>query len=168
LHRYLDHLRVTLPRLPGLIVFLSHRKKLAEMIAFCHSLSKLLNDPLTEVMPRITPGEKSGPPSIAVERRIRQLADMAALLDRKSPLGLCLRRSLVRYYFLRESGLPVCIHFGAKFKENPNERQLAGHAWTSLNNIPYYESKRDLKGFTSILAFPNETEQQTNQKRTEA
>src|SRR5207237_10029284 len=41
-------------------------------------------------------------------------ADAVSMLDYRSPLGVCLRRSLVRYVLLRRAAVPVAVHFGAK------------------------------------------------------
>lgn len=160
--RYIDQLKLIFARLPGLIVFPTHRKSLAEMIGFCRSLPEIMRNPLPEALLRITPENTLDSQPWKNERLIRQLADMASLLDRRSPLGLCLRRSLTRYHFLRSTGVPVHVHFGAKLRDGSGDRHLAGHAWLSLNKIPYHESKRNWKGFTALLTFPEDIESQCN------
>jgi len=76
------------------------------------------------------------------------------LLDRRSPLGLCLRRSLVRYHYLRRAGLPVDLKFGAKFVAGKPDREVTGHAWLTLNDHPYVEADENWKGFVVMLSFP--------------
>jgi hypothetical protein len=85
---------------------------------------------------------------------VRRLADAAALFERGSPLGLCLRRSLVRYHFLRRAGVPLVVNFGVRFKHNEPERDLTGHAWVTLDGRPYYEDGENYRGFTVMLQHP--------------
>jgi hypothetical protein len=86
---------------------------------------------------------------------VRRLADLAALLDRRSPLGLCLRRSLARYYFLRRAGLPVVLQFGARLRPGDAAvRDLRGHAWLTLAGRPYFEVEENWRGFTVMFCYP--------------
>jgi hypothetical protein len=85
---------------------------------------------------------------------VRNLADSAALFDRSSPLGLCLRRSMLRYHFLRRVGLPVVLNFGARFKGGQADREITGHAWITLDGQPYFEDGENYQGFTVMLRFP--------------
>jgi hypothetical protein len=85
---------------------------------------------------------------------VRLLADAAALFERRSPLGLCLRRSLLRYHFLRRAGLPLVLNFGARFKAGVADRQVSGHAWVTLDGEPYYEDGDNYQGFTVMLRYP--------------
>jgi hypothetical protein len=89
-----------------------------------------------------------------MEPTIRHLADLAALLERRSPLGLCLRRSLTRYHFLRRIGVPVVVCFGAKFVAGRPDRDIAGHAWLTLNGRVYHEDSENWQGFTVMLVHP--------------
>ena len=82
-----------------------------------------------------------------------RFADAAVGLDYFSPLGICLRRSLVRYVLLRRAGLPVVVQFGAK-KTAGRRRYVAGHAWLTLDGAPYAEDPRDYAGFTPIYTYP--------------
>ncbi len=85
---------------------------------------------------------------------IRDLSDLTALLDRRSSLGLCLRRSLVRFHYLRRAGLPVTLKFGAKFVAGKPDREITGHAWLTLDDAPYHEADENWKGFVVMLSFP--------------
>lgn len=42
---------------------------------------------------------------------IRTMVDATTAFGAGRPLGISLRRSLLRYYFLRRAGLPLVIHF---------------------------------------------------------
>jgi hypothetical protein len=85
---------------------------------------------------------------------VRQLADAVAAWHINSPLGICLRRSLLRYYFLREAGLPVGIVFGARLKNSQEGGGLGGHAWLTLDGLPYYENPDDYTGFAEMYVYP--------------
>jgi hypothetical protein len=133
------------------------RALLGEMSAFCRSLPPFLKAPLLEGLRQLTPqaaGSTAAESSSFTTGTIRDLADLAALMDRRSPLGLCLRRSLTRYHFLRRAGLPVCLHFGARFLAGKPDREIAGHAWLTLDDAPYYESSDNWQGFKTMLTFP--------------
>jgi hypothetical protein len=86
---------------------------------------------------------------------ITYLADAAVGLDYFSPLGLCLRRSLVRYVLLRRAGVPVVVHFGAKKSAREGQHKIAGHAWLTLHGEPYAENPEDYHGFTAIYVYPS-------------
>ena len=145
-----------------------HRALLGEMRSFCKSLPQKLKPSLIEglslIDPRRTQSDtKKNNLVLLAELRgeinedtIRHLADLAALLDRPSPLGLCLRRSLTRYHFLRQADVPVVIHFGAKFVNGKADRDIAGHAWLTLNDTPYYEEDENWRGFRVMMSYPQE------------
>jgi hypothetical protein len=92
------------------------------------------------------------------EPQIRQLADAVAAWQLRSPLGICLRRSLLRYYFLREAGLPVKISFGARLKSEREGSGLGGHAWLTLNGRAYYEPPANYEGFVVMYSYPPDHE----------
>ncbi len=85
---------------------------------------------------------------------IVRCADAVALLDCFSPLGACLRRSLVRYVLLRRAGVPVVVHFGAKKEPRGAGGRIAGHAWLTLDGRPFAEDPRDYDGFASVYSYP--------------
>lgn len=123
----------------------------AEMRIYVRSLPKALSAPLPAVMAAQTPAaaDLRLPPA-----EVRQLADAASLFERGSPLGLCLRRSLVRYHFLRRAGLPLVVNFGARFKDKSPDRDVTGHAWVTLEGEPYFEDGENYQGFTVMLKYP--------------
>ena len=89
---------------------------------------------------------------------IVRYADAVALLDHFSPLGMCLRRSLVRYALLRAAGVPVVVRFGAKKQASSGRSRIAGHAWLTLAGEPLAENPRDYEGFTAIYTYPPDEE----------
>lgn len=151
----LRHVRLALTWLPRVLWDAERRALLAEMRAFGRALPEALRGPLTEALHRLTP-ETIHDLRSAIDDvdAIRQLADLSALLDRRSPLGLCLRRSLTRYHFLRRAGLPVVLHFGARFAGGRPDREVTGHAWLTLDGRPYFEDDENWRGFTVMVSFP--------------
>lgn len=150
----LRHGLLTLAALPGLIFSPQRRTLFREMQMFCQNLPAALRSPLPEALGRLTPAMGSGC-TRDIENTIRDLADVAALLNRRSPPGLCLRRSLVRYHFLRREGLPVTLQFGAKFVAGKPDREVTGHAWLALDGQPYHEADENWRGFAIMFSFPN-------------
>lgn len=163
----LQHLWLALTCLPGLLVNGRHRRLLADMRALCRQLPAILQAPLPKALAILNP-PTTQPPDYQTTRlpdhqttrlldypTTRRLADLAALLERRSPLGLCLRRSLVRYHFLRRLGMPVVINFGAKFVGGEADRDITGHAWLTLHGRPYHELDENWRGFTVMFTWPD-------------
>ena len=94
-------------------------------------------------------------PERRTETSLRNLADLAVVLERSSPLGLCLRCSMTRFYFLRREGLPLKIHYGTRMIGGEPDRQFNGHAWLTLEGAPYHEAGENWRGFTIMLTFPD-------------
>lgn len=110
--------------------------------------AQMTQTPLPDLMARLTPTIEDL--SLA-PLTVCEMADAVAALDVRSSLGICLRRSLVRYYFLRRAGLPVRIRFGARFQET---RDVAGHAWLTLDDQPYHEDSDNYLGFAVMYSYP--------------
>jgi len=147
-------LRNTLTGLAALVALAdpAQRRVYGEMRAYVRGLPALLNAPLPAVVASQTPAAADlALPAPAV----RRLADAAALWERRSPLGLCLRRSLVRYHYLRRAGVPLTLNFGARFKGGQADRDVAGHAWVTLAGAPYYEDGENYLDFVTMLRFPD-------------
>ena len=149
----LRHVWLALTALPGLLLSSRRRALFRKMRAFARNLPAELKAPLPVALRRFTPDSGARP---ELEPTIRRLADLAALLDRRSPLGLCLRRSLTRYHFLRRAGVPVVVRFGARFVNGKPDREITGHAWLTLNGQVYHEDGENWRGFTVMLSFPQE------------
>lgn len=153
----LRHWWLALMVLPRLVVDREQRRLLSAMRGFSQRLPQMMQRPIPEAMQQITP---SGPTVTANPHTIRRLADLAALLDRRSPLGICLRRSLVRYHFLRQVGVPLAVVFGARFDNGRQANsEISGHAWTTLDNSPYYEADENWRKFTVMFIWPETGEQ---------
>ena len=124
-----------------------------EMRAYVKELPAVLGRPLPEAVAAQTPAT----PDLALPAAsVRRLADAAALWERRSPVGLCLRRSLLRYHFLRRAGLPLVINFGARFAGSVADRDVAGHAWVTLHGRPYHEEGENWQGFAVMMRYPAE------------
>ncbi len=124
---------------------------LKAMRAYVRGLPAALARPLPLALAAQTPDQ---PDLTLPPGDLRQLADAAALLERRSPLGLCLRRSMVRYHFLRRAGVPLVLNFGARFTAGAPDREVTGHAWVTLAGQPYYEEDENYRGFTVMLKYP--------------
>ncbi len=137
------------------------RSWLKRMAVFSRTLPQQFDRPLPEMMARLTPSapehfltEASSQKNNLPPDEIRRLADAVAAWHLASPLGICLRRSLLRYHFLRQAGLSVQIVFGARLKGQREGGGLGGHAWLTLNGSPYYENPGDYEGFAPMYVYP--------------
>ncbi len=162
----LRHLWLAFTTLPLLLFDARQRRLFDEMRAFTRRLPQTLTAPLPEALAVVTP------PAVLSESNLHlppstfhfppstllRLADLAALLDRRSPFGLCLRRSLVRYHFIRRAGMPLVLNFGARFKGGVADREITGHAWVTLDGKPYFEDGENYRGFTVMLKYPQGNE----------
>ena len=149
----LRHVWLAFITLPGLVLIPRRRALFREMRVFVRNLPAMLKAPLPVALGRITPAPGARAES---EQTLRNLVDLTALLDRQSPLGLCLRRSLTRYHFLRRAGVPVVVRFGARFVDGKPDREITGHAWLTRGDAPYYEDGENWRGFTVMLSFPQD------------
>jgi hypothetical protein len=134
------------------------------MIAFSRALPQQFDQPLSQMMAQLTCVSDSdlaglqNVPDLSLDD-IRRLADAVAAWHLYSPLGICLRRSLLRYHYLRQAGLPVRIVFGARLKNDCEGGGIGGHAWLTLNGEPFYEDPQDYAGFVEMFAYPVDSEQ---------
>jgi len=128
-----------------------HRHHLAAVRAFIRRLPQALNAPLPQALATLTPPHASSANSPSLS-----LIDLAALLERASPLGLCLRRSLARYHYLRAAGMPLTLNFGARLVNGKADREIAGHAWVTLTGEPFHEESDNYQGFTVMFRYPPE------------
>jgi len=154
----LRHLWLGLRLLPGWLSNAHQRQLLAEMREVGCQLPEILKQPIPQAMAQLETMARQRPFPLPPENKTRQLADLAALLDRHSPLGLCLRRSLLRYCYLYELGVPVTVTFGAKFAtgEAPGAKKIVGHAWLVLGERPYHEDDENWQGYTTMLRWPKQ------------
>lgn len=136
------------------LLFRPRRELLWRMWALGRALPGVFNQPLPDTMAQLSSAPVAKTPLPPAQ--IRQLADAVAAWQFGSPLGICLRRSLLRYYFLREAGLPVQVVFGARLKGGPAGGDIGGHAWLTLHGQPYHENPADTQGFAVIYTYPDE------------
>ena len=130
------------------------RKLLRRMIDFGRKLPGQFNQPLPDTMAQLTP--QPGTNSPLPPHKIRRLADAVAAWQLGSPLGICLRRSLLRYHFLQQAGVPVRVVFGARLKGDNQGSGIGGHAWLTLHGQPYYENPADYRDFAVMYSYPPE------------
>ena len=132
------------------------RDLLWRMVKFSRSLPRRFDQPLPVMLAQLTPAEAGplNPQPYPPGDEVRRLADAVASWHLRSPLGICLRRSLLRYYFLRQAGLPVQIVFGARLTGVRSSRGLGGHAWLLLNGAAYHERPEDYEGFVEMMRYP--------------
>lgn len=149
----LYHLWLLVLSLPSLLLNGRKRLLLTEMRGFMRTLPAVMKRPLPQALTELTPLDTT-PNAALSEAEIRRLADLAALLERQSPLGLCLRRSLTRFHYLRRHNIPIDIQFGAKFVPTTDERSVTGHAWTTYNGQPYFEEDENWRDFLVMLSWP--------------
>jgi hypothetical protein len=148
------HLQTLLASVPGLITSKQQRALLREMRSFDRLLPGELEGPLPSAIESLTPALNTGRPGAREQRLIRRLGDIAILLNGASGLGPCVRRSLLRFHYLRRTGLPVTINFGARMVDGKPDRAIAGHAWLTLDSVPYHEASEDWRGFEVMVSFP--------------
>lgn len=138
-----------LQMLPSVAINAAQRQLLAEMRGFIQRLPALVKQPMPVYMAQLGDGRAS---DFSAET-IRNLADLASLLERQSPLGICLRRSLVRYHYLNQH-MSLTVQFGARFDEVGKKRTIAGHAWVTHNGQPYFEEDENWQNFTVVYQWP--------------
>jgi len=143
----------TLPPLARAMLSREGRAMLAEMRQVQQSLPPRYEAlPLPDFLAAITPENEDW--QHKDQDQVRALVDALAFWDRQSPFGICLRRSLLRYHFLRRTGLPLGIIFAMRSRTQQEMPGLAGHAWNTLHDQPYHERPQDMVGFTPVYHWP--------------
>ena len=118
-----------------------------EALALARELPACMDGPLPAALAELTPAPAPQPLDTDT---IRQIADALTAFGAGRPLGICLRRSLLRYYFLHRAGVPVVVNFGAR---RLGER-IGGHAWLTLNGQPYYEAPEHYLNYALMFSYP--------------
>jgi hypothetical protein len=126
----------------------AQRRLVREALLLARTLPGLLDQPLPQALAALTPAPE---PSELDNDTIRAIVDGVAAFGAGRPLGICLRRSLLRYYFLRRAGLPVTVVFGARRRGDG----IGGHAWLVLNGAPYHELPEHYREFAVMFAYPS-------------
>ncbi|HSN74958.1 MAG TPA: lasso peptide biosynthesis B2 protein [Anaerolineae bacterium] len=119
-----------------------------ETLALARELPGRLEQPLPAALQALTPPAQ---PQFLDPNTMRQIVDALTAFGAGRPLGICLRRSLLRYYFLRRAGLPLVIHFGARRLGD----EIGGHAWLTLEGQPYHESPDHTRVHTLMWSYPS-------------
>lgn len=127
----------------------AQRRLLAEALALARELPARLEQPLPAALLALTPPAEPQPLDAETTRA---LVDALSAFGAGRPLGICLRRSLLRYHFLRRAGLPLVIHFGARRLGD----DIAGHAWLTLAGQPYHEKPEHILVHTLMWSYPDD------------
>lgn len=135
--------------LAAAVVDSQRRRFVREALAVARELPGRLEQPLPVALQALTP--LAGPQPLDHDT-MRQIVDALTAFGAGRPLGICLRRSLLRYHFLRRAGLPLVVHFGARRLGET----LGGHAWLTLDGLPYHEQPEHYRGYTLMWSFPDE------------
>jgi hypothetical protein len=121
-----------------------------EALVLARELPGRLDQPLPAALQALTPAVQ---PQFLDHDTMRQIVDALTAFGAGRPLGICLRRSLLRYYYLRRAGLPLVIHFGARRLGD----DIAGHAWLTLDGQPYHERPEHTQAHTLMWSYPSAT-----------
>ncbi len=148
--------RLFLRWLPTLLTSGDTRRLLREMMGFVRDIPAVMKQPLPLAMKSITL-ETPLPHLPQGEETLRELADLAAALERRSVPGICLKRSLVRYHYLTQIGVPLDVVFGARFVEG-EKKDVTGHAWLEQDGAIYWESADNVTPFTPIYRYVHSNE----------
>lgn len=156
----LRNYRLLLRWLPLLLTDGETRRLLREMMGFVRGIPEVMRQPLPKAIAAVTAQEPSPPGHLSQrregEQKLRELADLAAVLERRSVPGICLKRSLVRYHYLTQIGVPLEIVFGARFVEGV-KKDVTGHAWLEQDGEVYWESAENVTPFTPIYRYSSKT-----------
>jgi hypothetical protein len=125
----------------------AQRHLLIEALDLARELPARLEQPLPVALLALTPPAQ---PQVLSFDATRAIVDALSAFGAGRPLGICLRRSLLRYHFLQRAGLPVVIHFGARRQG----QDIAGHAWLTLNGQPYHEKAEHVWAHTVMWSYP--------------
>ena len=128
------------------------------------------------LMRRVTPAKERRLEGSLTADRITYLCErMLRLFQRTGYKYSCMRRSIVLYHFLRAYGVPVVIHFGAKWAggagvgarregatgagasaggARKEGAALAGHSWVTLGDTILLDSPENVNRFSRFFSFP--------------
>jgi hypothetical protein len=134
--------------LAAAVVNRQRRHFVQETLALARELPGRLDQPLPAALQALTP--PAAPQPLDPET-MRQIVDALTAFGAGRPLGICLRRSLLRYHFLRRAGVPLVIHFGARRLGD----DIGGHAWLTLDDQPYHEKPEHYQAHTLMWSYPS-------------
>jgi hypothetical protein len=106
---------------------------------------------IEELIEKVTPSRERPPRIAPTTDRIVYLCERVLRLFQKAGYRYsCMRRSIVLYHFLRASGIPARIHFGAKW-DGP---RIAGHSWLTLDDTLLLDSPDNVRQFSLFFSEP--------------
>jgi hypothetical protein len=104
------------------------------------------------VLDQLTPPSKSGMLNHTELKYLVYYVDRWLQLFPYNKKGNCFPRSLAIYWFARRLGYPVLFHCGVK----KDVASLNGHAWLTLDHLPFHESDQHWHGYTVTFSYPQE------------
>lgn len=103
--------------------------------------------------------DRLNPSSITVRPAEAEIGDVVYYVDQWLQLfpynrkGNCFPRSLALYWFARRLGYPVRFQCGVR----KDASLLDGHAWLTLDHLPFYEPGRHWQRYTVTFSYPPDT-----------
>lgn len=102
------------------------------------------------VLERVTPHTMSRRPDEAVMEDLAYYVDRWLQLFPYNKKGNCFPRSLSLYWFARQLGYPVLFQCGVR----KDSSHLDGHAWLTLDHLPFHETGRHWQQYTVTFSYP--------------
>jgi hypothetical protein len=101
---------------------------------------------------RIASAVAAGSDSKGLQEIVR-CVDSAIAIGSPLVRGGCLTRNLTLYYFLRRTGLPVMLCFGARSRDGQLVEE-AGHCWLEKDGQPFLERGDPYEYSVPIMILP--------------
>ncbi|MCS6306508.1 MAG: lasso peptide biosynthesis B2 protein [Nitrospira sp.] len=105
------------------------------------------------VLDRVTPHSMSRRPDDAVMEDVAYYVDRWLELFPYNRKGNCFPRSLALYWFAKRSGYPVRFQCGVR----KDASHLDGHAWLTLDRLPFHETGLHWQRYTVTFSYPPDT-----------
>ena len=105
------------------------------------------------VLDRVTPHSVSRRPDDAVMEDLAYYVDRWLELFPYNRKGNCFPRSVALYRFARRLGYPVRFQCGVR----KDASHLDGHAWLTLDHLPFHETGRHWQRYTVTFSYPPDT-----------
>jgi len=105
------------------------------------------------VLDRVTPHSMSKRSDDAAMEDLAYYVDRWLELFPYNRKGNCFPRSLALYWFARRFGYPVRFQCGVR----KDASLLDGHAWLTLDDLPFHETGRHWQRYTVTFSYPSDT-----------
>ena len=105
------------------------------------------------VLDRVTPRPMSRKPDDALMENVAYYVDRWLTLFPYNRKGNCFPRSLALYWFARRLGYPVKFQCGVR----KDALHLDGHAWLTLDRLPFHEIGGHWQRYTVTYSYPPDT-----------